>query len=145
MQNFASWPIWIRVSIGIVALAIAVAGLREVPELTKLASVQQETASKETEPKLTDVRIVTETEEGKPVKGASIRFSYRGSPTERITTDDGYAQIKIPSTEDVEITISKEGKEEYETRKHIINLKNDPGSNRTFQLKRKQTKSNSPS
>jgi len=142
MQNFASWPLWIRVSIGIVALSIAVAGLREFPELTKLASGQQETASKETEPKLTDVRIVTETEEGKPVKGASIRFSYRGSPTERITTDDGYAQIKIPSTEDVEVTLSKEG---YETRKHIINLKNDPAENRTFQLKKKQAKSNSRS
>lgn len=142
MQNFASWPIWIRVSIGIVALAIAVAGLREFPELTKLTSGQQETASKEAAPKLTDVRIVTETEEGNPVKGASIRFSYRGSPTERITTDDGYAQIKIPSTEDVEVTISHE---EYKTSKHIINLKNDPGENRTFQLKKRQNKLNSPS
>lgn len=142
MQNFASWPLWIRISLGIVALALAVAGLREFPELTKLAVGQQETASKEVEPKLADVRIVTETEEGEPIKGVSVRFSYKGSPTERITTDDGYAPIKIPSTEDVEVTISKEG---YETRKHIINLKNDPGGNRTFQLKRKQTKSTSPS
>jgi hypothetical protein len=142
MQNFASWPLWIRISLGIVALAVAVAGLREFPELTKLAVGQQETASKEVGPKLADVRIVTETEEGKPIKGVSIRFSYRGSPTERITTDDGYAQIKLPSTEDVEVTISKEG---YETKKHIINLKNDPDENRTFQLKRTQTKPNSPS
>ncbi|MBW4546323.1 MAG: carboxypeptidase-like regulatory domain-containing protein [Symplocastrum torsivum CPER-KK1] len=142
MLNFANWHPLIRILIGIVALALAVAGLREFPELTKLASGQQETASKEAEPELTDVRIVTETEEGKPVKGASVRFSYRGSPTERITTDDGYVQIKIPSTEDVEITLSKEG---YETRKHIINLKNDPGENRTFLLKRKQIKSNSSS
>lgn len=142
MQNFASWPLWIRISLGIVALAVAVAGLREFPELTKLAVGQQETASKEVGPKLADVRIVTETEEGKPIKGVSIRFSYRGSPTERITTDDGYAQIKLPSTEDVEVTISKEG---YETRKHIINLKNDPDENRTFQLKRTQIKPNSPS
>ena len=126
MQNFASWPLWIRISLGIVALALAVAGLREFPELTKLAVNQQETASKEVEPKLADVRIVTETEEGEPIKGVSVRFSYKGSPTERITTDDGYVQIKIPSTEDVEVTISKEG---YETRKHIINLKNDPGGN----------------
>lgn len=139
MLNIASWPLWIRISLGIVALAVAVAGLREFPELTKLAVGQQETASKEVELKLADVRIVTETEEGKPIKGVSVRFSYKGSPTERITTDDGYAQIKIPSTEDVEVTISKEG---YETRKHIINLKNDPGANRTFQLKRKQVKSN---
>jgi IMP dehydrogenase/GMP reductase len=142
MQNFANWPRWIHACLAIVALAVAVAGLREFPELTKLAVGQQETASKELEPKLADVRIVTETEEGKPIKGASIRFSYRGSPTERITTDDGYAQIKIPSTEDVEVTLSKEG---YETKKHIINLKNDSGENRTFQLKRKQAKSNSPS
>ncbi|MEP0753067.1 carboxypeptidase-like regulatory domain-containing protein [Trichocoleus sp. Lan] len=142
MQNFANWPLWIRICIGLVALAVAVAGLREFPELTKLAVGQQETASKEVEPKLADVRIVTETEEGKPIKGASISFSYRGSPTERITTDDGYAQIKIPSTEDIEVTLSKEG---YETKKHIINLKNDSGENRTFQLKRKQAKSKLPS
>jgi hypothetical protein len=142
MQNFASWPLWIRVSLGIVGLAITVAGVRQFPELTKLAVGQQETASKEVEQKLADVRIVTETEEGKPLKGASIRFSYRGSPTERITTDDGYAQIKIPSTEDVEVTISHK---EYVTQKHIINLKNDPGENRTFQLKTKQAKPKLPS
>ncbi|MBD1899146.1 carboxypeptidase-like regulatory domain-containing protein [Trichocoleus sp. DQ-A3] len=139
MQNFGNWDVWIKVFLGVVALAVTVAGLREFPELTKLTVGQQETASKEVEPKLVDVRIVTETEEGKPIKGASIRFSYRGSPTERITTDDGYAQIKMPSTEDVEVTLSKEG---YETKKHIINLKNDSGENRTFQLKRKQSKSN---
>lgn len=142
MQNFANWPQWIKISIGIVVFALAVAGLREFPELTKLAVRPQETASKEVEPKLADVRIVIETEEGEPIKGVSVRFSNRGSPTERITTDDGYVQIKIPSTEDVEVTISKEG---YETRKSIINLKNDPGENRTFQLKRKQDKSNSHS
>jgi len=109
MQNFANWPRWIQISIGIVVFALAVAGLREFPELTKLAVPPQETALKEVDPKLADVRIVIETEEGKPIKGVSVRFSDRGSPTERITTDDGYVQIKIPSTEDVEVTISKEG------------------------------------
>lgn len=134
MQNFANWPLWIRIALGLVVLAVTLAGLREYPELTKVTGSQQETASKEVELKLTDVRIVIETEEGKPIKGVSIRFSDRGSPTERITTDDGYAQIKIPSTEDVEIRIIKEG---YETRRHIINLKNDPGKNIYYQLKKK--------
>ncbi len=142
MQNFASWPRWIQACLVIIALAIGVAGMREFPELTKFGVGQQETASKEVEPKLTNVRIVIETEEGKPIKGVSIRFSDRGSPTERITTDDGYAQIKIPATENVEVTISKEG---YETQKHMINLKNDPDENIPFQLKKKPAKPNSHS
>lgn len=142
MQNFANWPLWIRVSIGVITLALALAGLREFPQLTRLADAQRETVSTDVEPQVIPVRIVTETEEGEPIKGVSIRFSYQGSPTERITTDDGYAQIEIPSTEDIEVTISKEG---YETRKHIINLKIDPGRNRTYQLKKKINPSSSPS
>jgi len=141
MGNFANWPRWIHGCLAIVAVALGVAGLRAFPELSKLLSSQEETVSaksEKVESKLTDVRIVTEKEEGTPLKGVSVRFSYRGSPTEKITTDDGYTQIKIPATEDVEVTLSREG---YETRKHIINLKNDPGENRTYQMKKKPTKS----
>lgn len=141
MGNFANWPRWIQACLAILALALSVAGLRAFPELSKLVSAPEETVSvksEKVESKLTDVRIVTETEEGTPLKGVSVRFSYRGSPTEKITTDDGYTQIKIPATEDVEVTLSRGG---YETRKHIINLKNDPGENRTYQMKKKLTKS----
>ncbi len=141
MGNFANWPRWIHACLAILALALSVAGLRAFPELSKLLSAPEKTVSvksEKVESKLTDVRIVTETEEGTPLKGVSVRFSYRGSPTEKITTDDGYTQIKIPTTEDVEVTLSRGG---YETRKHIINLKNDPGENRTYQMKKKLTKS----
>jgi|GEM_PF-7051267 len=102
MQNFANWPLWIKGCMVIATLTLVVAGLRS-PQLMQLANTQPEATSTDVEPQLLLVPIVIETEEGEPIKGASIRFSYKGSPTERITTDDGYAQIQIPSTEDVSL------------------------------------------
>jgi hypothetical protein len=63
MGNFANWPRWIHACLAIVAVALAVAGLRAFPELSKLLSSQEETVSaksEKVESKLTDVRIVTE-------------------------------------------------------------------------------------
>jgi hypothetical protein len=81
---------------------------------------------------LIEVQLLVETEESQPIPDVEVRFVTKGSPDKKYTNSSGYAQIKIPSRDDVDIVLTKKG---YETLTETINLKNDPDRNKKFRLK----------
>ncbi|NEQ87733.1 MAG: hypothetical protein F6K26_49450 [Moorea sp. SIO2I5] len=81
---------------------------------------------------LVDVTLLVQTEDNQPIEGAEVQFNSKGAPTTKYTTKSGYAEIKIPDRESVEINITKEG---YKILVEIINLEVDQDTNRKFKLK----------
>ncbi len=80
-----------------------------------------------------DVDLILQSEELKPLPEVEVRFIFKGAPEIRRTDTNGYSTIQIPRRGDVEVILSKEG---FETIRHIINLGNDPKRTRTYQLKK---------
>lgn len=131
MQNIKDWPLFIKICFGVIIASLAVAGLVEVPKLTK-EQVAGENASQESAKDLVNVDIIVESTTSKPLENVEVRFVSKGSPEVRRTNTDGFTQIAIPSRDDIEITISKD---KFETARHTLNLNNDPNRTRTYYLK----------
>ncbi|NET55461.1 MAG: hypothetical protein F6K47_04490 [Symploca sp. SIO2E6] len=113
----------VKVFLGFFLAGLIFAGLLSVDYLTSFIT------SSDT---LVKVELLVQTEDNQPIQDAKIQFISRGSPTTKYTTVNGYAEIKIPFRESVEINITKEG---YETFVDIINLEVDPDTNKKFKLK----------
>lgn len=132
MQNFKDWPLFIKICFGAVIMALAVAGLIEVPKLNGLQTSDEGEGSQETSVELVNVEIIVESDTATPLENVEVRFVSKGAPETRRTNTDGFTQIEIPSRSDIEITLSKEG---FETARHTLDLNNDPNRTRTYYLK----------
>ena len=84
---------------------------------------------------LVEVEFIVQGKDNQPIEGAKIQFIFKGPPEIRFTNTDGYVRINIPSRDDIDITLSKEG---FETINKTINLKADPSRTRTFILEQKK-------
>ena len=131
MQNIKDWPIFIKICFGVLIAGFTVAGLIEVPKLTKQQAAE-ENASGKSAKELVNVDIIVESNASQPLENVEVRFVSKGSPEIRKTNTDGFTQIAIPSRDDIEITLSKEG---FGTARHTLNLNNDPNRTKTFYLK----------
>ncbi|NEP10675.1 MAG: hypothetical protein F6K14_10755 [Symploca sp. SIO2C1] len=112
-----------KVLLGFFLAGLMFAGLLSVDYLTPLITSSDS---------LVKVELLVQTEDNQPIQDAKIQFISRGSPTTKYTTVSGYAEIKIPLRESVEINITKEG---YETFVDRINLEVDTDTNKKFKLK----------
>jgi hypothetical protein len=133
VQNIKDWPLFIKICFGVIIAGLTVAGLVEIPKLSK-QQVTGENISQETATGLVNVDIIVESAT-RPVENVEVRFVSKGSPEVRKTNTDGFTQIEIPARDDIEITLSKEG---FKTARHTLNLNNDPKRTRTYYLKPQQ-------
>ncbi len=131
MQNIKDWPLFVKICFGIIIAAFTIAGLVEIPKLNQQQTTGQNT-SQEIATELVNVDIIVESDAAKPLKNVEVRFVSKGSPEVRRTNTDGFTQIEIPSRDNIEITLSKEG---FEAARHTLNLNNDPNRTRTYYLK----------
>ena len=91
---------------------------------------------------LIEVQILIQSEENQPLQDVEVQFTTQGPPESKYTNSSGYAQIKIPNRNQVDITLSKKG---YQTKKETINMKTDPDRNKTFRLQRDSSSLNKQS
>lgn len=129
MQNIKDWPLFFKICFGIVFLALAIAGLVEIPKINE-RQTSGENISQETATELVKVDIIVESDVNQPLENVEVRFVSKGSPEVRKTNTDGFTQIEIPVRDDIEITLSKEG---FQTSRHTMNLNNDPNRTRKIQ------------
>jgi hypothetical protein len=134
VQNIKDWPLFVKVCFGLIILALAVAGLIEVPKISE-KQITEENASPNVDTELVNIDIIVESDIAKPLENVEIRFVSKGSPEVRRTNTDGFTQIEIPARNDIEIILTKEG---FETARHTLNLNNDPNRTRTYYLKSQQ-------
>lgn len=59
-----------------------------------------------------------------PIERAEVQFIFDGAPEPRLTNSDGYVSIEIPSRDDVDVIVKKEG---FLDLNRTINLAADPG------------------
>lgn len=69
---------------------------------------------------------VKDKETKQAISDIKVYFSSKGSPTTKMTDDNGYTFIEIPERGDIQVTLSKSG---YKTKNFTINLESD--KNRT--------------
>jgi hypothetical protein len=128
LDFFRNLPNSTKIFLVFVAIGLAVAGLLNFSDLFSAFN-------KEKMNELIEVQLLVETAESQPISNVEVRFTTKGAPDTKYTNTSGYAQIKIPSRDDVDITLTKEG---YETLTETINLKTDPDRNKKFRLKAKR-------
>jgi hypothetical protein len=122
----------------LLALCLSVAMIWGVVEFDPHSSHKPPTPE-ETD-KETEVKFIVVGKDKQPIEGAKIQFISDGAPEIRLTNTDGYVRIKIPSREDINIILSKEG---FETIDKIINLRVDSLRTRTFTLEKSSLSSES--
>lgn len=127
MQKIQEWPLFIKICFGTVFTALVVAGLVEIPNYPE----QGEEDSSQNLNSLVNVEIIVVSDTNEPLENVEVRFVSKGSPEVRRTNTDGFAQIQIPSRDDIEITLSKD---EFRTARHNLNLNNDSGRTRTYYM-----------
>ncbi|NEO56276.1 MAG: carboxypeptidase-like regulatory domain-containing protein, partial [Okeania sp. SIO3B5] len=87
------------------------------------------------EPELTQVNIIVQTDSNEAIPGVNIQVISKGAPVNLYTDSNGYARVEIPSRGDVDVVLSKDG---YERKKETIDLAVDPNRNRIFRLNKKK-------
>jgi hypothetical protein len=81
----------------------------------------------------TKVKLVVRNKKYEPIQGVEVRFLAQGAPDVKYTDSNGFSDIQIPSREDIEITLLKDG---FEALNQVVNVGNSPDDRtRTFQLK----------
>ncbi|MBD2635765.1 carboxypeptidase regulatory-like domain-containing protein [Limnothrix sp. FACHB-881] len=131
MQNFKDWPVFVKISFGVLLTAFVIAGLVEIPKLSSQPEATND-SSQNIPKKLVNIDIVIESESSTPLENVEIRFLFKGAPEVRRTNTDGFVQIEIPERTTVDITLSKEG---FKTAQYTINLENDPNRTRVYRLR----------
>ena len=110
---------------------LIIAGTVEIPKLSEKQTSGKESSQKGAADSVKIGIIIESTNTAKVLENVEVRFVSKGSPESRMTDTQGFAQIEIPSTEDIEITLSKKG---FKIAKYTINLNNDPKKTRTYRL-----------
>ncbi|MEG3921437.1 hypothetical protein QUA07_20340 [Microcoleus sp. T3_A4] len=125
----SKWNIYIgsiTIFLSIIAIAVAVA----TPEVRCRLGLETNQCPEDSEMKKVD--LIVQNESQQPLSTVNVEFISDGPPEPVLTDANGYAQIKIPSTTDVQITLRKDG---FETKSYRIDLKKDPGLTRKYTLK----------
>jgi hypothetical protein len=135
VQNIKDWPSFIKICFGIIFGALVVAGFIEKPKFD-MSQVTGDKSSQNAAKELVDVDIVVQSEAYKPLEDVEVTVNSKGSPEIRKTNTDGFAQLSIPSRDDVEITLRKKG---FEISRHTLKLSNDPKRTRTYYLKNQKS------
>ncbi|MEH2116619.1 carboxypeptidase-like regulatory domain-containing protein [Nostoc sp.] len=125
-MNYRKWGLVLSI-LGIGIAAITGIASITIPEVRCFLRLECR------DPKLVSVKLLVVTEESKALEGVEVSFISSGSPEIKMTNSDGYVQIKIPSTGDIEIKLSKEG---YQTLTRTINIDIEPDKTRTYRLKK---------
>lgn len=66
--------------------------------------------------------LIYSKDDNEPIERAEVQFIFDGAPEPRLTNSDGYVKIEIPSRDDVDVVIKKEG---FEDLNRTINLSAD--------------------
>lgn len=131
MQNIKDWPLFIKICFGVIISTLIVAGIVEIPKLSEKQTSGKESSQKGAADSVKIGIIIESANTEKVLEKVEVRFVSKGSPENRMTDTQGFTQIEIPSTEDIEITLSKKG---FKTAKYTINLNTDPKKTRTYRL-----------
>jgi hypothetical protein len=131
VQNIKDWPLFIKICFGIIIITLTVAGVVEIPKLSEKQTSGKESSQKGAADSVKIGIIIESANTAKVLENVEVRFVSKGSPETRMTDTQGFAQIEIPSREDIEITLSKKG---FKTAKFTTNLNNDSQKTRTYRL-----------
>ena len=121
--NYTKWSFVIGTAITLGGVAASVA----VPEVRCAIGLEKCTVQNE----LVDFRV--RGENSKFLPGVKVYLASKGAPEVLETDSNGYAQIKIPSRDDVKIDLHKEG---YQPQSVTVNLKNYRENTRDVTLKK---------
>lgn len=121
--NYTKWSFVIGTAIALGGVAASVA----VPEVRCAIGLEKCTVQNE----LVDFRV--RGENSKFLPGVKVYLASKGAPEVVETDSNGYAQIKIPSRDDVKIDLHKEG---YQPQSVTVNLKNNRENTRDVTLKK---------
>ena len=132
MNNFwnsLSNPVKVFLTFGLIGLASI--GVVQYDNLPFIQADPTKTENKQNE--MVEVQLLVQREDGQPIANVEIQVVSQGAPTTIYTNSSGYARLKIPSRDDVDILLRKEG---YEVRTETVNLSTDPDRNKSFRLKK---------
>jgi hypothetical protein len=125
--NYNKWGFILGTGIALATLVASVS----IPEFRCFLGLKSESCPIKDE--LVNVKLIVETEDGKSLEGVEVSFlSINGAPEIKTTNSDGYVQIRIPSTVDIDVKLSKEG---FQTLTRTINLGTEPDKTKTYRLK----------
>jgi hypothetical protein len=122
--NYTKWGFILGT---LIAVAGVVATVATVPEARCSLGLKSEACVVQKR----EVELITLTETGNPLALVRIQVISQGAPEVTQTDNSGYGKVKIPSTGDVNVILSKEG---YPTQRFWINLENDQSTTRTILL-----------
>jgi hypothetical protein len=130
VQNIKDWPLFVKISFGILIATFTIAGWVEFPKLSEQKTSQENPVSD-----LVDIDVLVYTESKEPLEGVEVRFIVKGSPVVKQTNTEGYTQIQIPKVGDIDIELRKKG---FQTATHNIDTQIDSKKNREYILRQKQ-------
>ena len=104
------------------------AGLVELPKYSDLGGTGQDEAPSSD---LIEVDILVYTRDRNPIDSVEVSFLLKGTRISKLTNTVGYTQIQVPSNENIDIILQKEG---FQTQSHNIDPKIDPNKNREYVL-----------
>lgn len=122
-------PVKVFLAFGLLGLVSI--GVIQVDNLPFNLANQAKTENDQIE--MVEVQILIQTEDGQPIGNVEIQVISQGAPTTIYTNSSGYARLEIPSRDDVDIVLRKQG---YEVRTETINLSTDPRRNKSFRLRK---------
>ncbi|QHG17654.1 TIR domain-containing protein [Nostoc sp. ATCC 53789] len=134
MKEFLnSLPTPVKIFVGFGLIGLVLIGVVQSDKLPFLEGNNTGTENKQKE--MIKVQLIVQTEDSAPISDVEIQFISQGAPSTAFTKSNGYAQIEIPSRDDVDIVLSKKG---YEVLTETINISTDPNRTKSFRLKKKK-------
>ncbi|WP_353932387.1 hypothetical protein WJM97_07345 [Okeanomitos corallinicola TIOX110] len=125
--NYTKWSFILGTGIAMATLVSTIT----IPEFRCFLGLQSELCP--AKDKLVNIKLIIETEQSQPLEGVKVYFiNNNGAPEIKNTNSDGYVDIRIPSTEAINIKLSKPG---FETLNRTINLGIEPETTKQYKLK----------
>ena len=126
--NYTKWGFVLGTGIAALTLVSSIT----VPEFRCFIGLKSESCPVKNE--FVDIKLIIETEDSQSLEGVEVQFiNKNGAPEVKMTNSDGFVQIKIPITGDIDIKLSKAG---FQTLTRTVNLGVDPDRTKKYQLKK---------
>ena len=133
-KTFKGLPTPAQVFIGFVLLGLIASGSLNLSNLTTPETVQDLESEPEAPLQSKTIKVeflLYSSRNSRPISDANVQFIFSGAPEARRTDSSGYTSIEIPSRNQIEIFITKEG---FNDTRQTINLVADTDKTVTYYL-----------
>ena len=134
LDKIKALPVWAQLISALVTLTLATFGVVQIlpPQSTETNPNPSQTSTPETPEKIPQEIYVYDAETDQPLSRVDVRFLAPGGAIGDRTNSDGFTELTVPKSEDIDIELRKEG---YETQIKKLNLVTDPEKRKTYYLK----------